>query len=303
MNAELDRLLVRRGGVIARDDALCAVSRHALDNEVKSGRLVAPFPRTYCRPWDVDDERIRWRAALCSVGGDVGLSHTSALRAWNLPVQDVAPLHVKAYQPRHPRGRAGELVVHRTLLPLEAGLVDGTPVVSLESALIDSWPLMSGTAQRAPMLEAMRRRLVRPARLGAAAEKMFWVPGVAQARALVAMVLAGCESELELWGYNDVFDVPELADAKRQLWIQVGDRRFRLDMAFEEERLDVELDGRKYHEGPDKWERDIARDRVVATTGWQTVRYSHDQLHDDPVGCCQEVIAIRRQRRHMLRIA
>jgi hypothetical protein len=209
---------------------------------------------------------------------------------------------VKAYQPRHPRSIPGRLDVHRTLLPLRARSVNGFPSVSLESALIDSWPLMSGSAQRAPMIEAARRQLVHRGRLAEAAESMFWVRGVSAARELVALVVAGCESELEMYGYNSVFNVPELADAQRQLVLHVGARSFRLDMAFEEEMLDVELDGAKYHSGEQR-EKDIKRDRLLAKISWQTLRFSHDQLHSDPLGCCAEVIEVRAARRRFLRIA
>lgn len=298
----IEALLAGSRHVIGRADALEVVTRHRLDNEVKSGRLTAVFPRTYCRPWDADVESIRWLAALTSVGGDVGLSHTTALRAWQLPIPDDLPVHVKAYQPRHPRGVPGSLVVHRTLLPLRAQLVDDFPAVPIEVALIDAWPLLSGSDQRAPMIESARRRLLNPGRLKRAAESMFWVPGIGTARDLVGMVLAGCESELELYGFSDVFTAPELSDAKRQLWVRVGTKSFRLDMAFEEERLNVELDGRKYHSG-ERREKDIARDRVLAQVGWQTLRYSHEQLHGDPIGCCREVVAVRAERRRMLRIA
>lgn len=302
MNEAIEALLTGHGGAIAREDALRAVSRHTLDNEVKGGWLVAAFPRAYCRPWDIDDERIRWRGALCSVGGDVALSHLTTLRCWDLAGPPDQPIHVKAYQPRHPRGVPDQLVVHRTLLPLRPQLVEDLPTVPLEVALVDSWPLLAGTDQRAPMIEAARRRLIRPNRLADALEKMYWVRDIGAAKWLGGLVLGGCESELELYGYTEVFDVAQLRDARRQLSVRVGARSYRLDLAFEAERLDVELDGRKYHSG-ERREHDIKRDRIIARKGWQTVRYSHDQLHSDPIACREEVIEIRAQRRSMLRIA
>jgi len=73
-----------------------------------------------------------------------------------------------------------------------------------------------------------------------------------------------------------------------------------LDVAYEEERLAVELDGRKYHADAARWEKDIARDLAVATSGWQTIRLSHDRLHSDVDGCRRDVLAVRAARRRLV---
>ncbi len=257
MRAEIDELL-RPGRAASRDTLLALVGRHALDNEIKRKRLIAVFPRAYARSWDADDELVRLCAALESVGGEVALSHLTALSRCGLPVPDGHPLHVTAYQPRHPRGVPGQLVVHRTLLPLAAREVDGLPTVRPETALVTSWPLLTGSDQRAPVIEATRRRLVSPTILSRTAEAMYWIRGRRALCDLVGQLLAGCESELELWGYLCVFDVPGLDHAVRQRVVRVGEQVFRLDMAYERERVGVELDGRAYHAATAQWERDIA---------------------------------------------
>ncbi|MCU1659822.1 MAG: uncharacterized protein JWO57_4478 [Pseudonocardiales bacterium] len=86
------------------------------------------------------------------------------------------------------------------------------------------------------------------------------LPGRRHLGRLVEMLAAGCHSELELWGYPDVFDVPGLRDRVRQRRVQVGGRSYSVDLAFDEQRLAVELDGRDYHASPAQWERDIRRD-------------------------------------------
>lgn len=297
---DLDDVLGRLGGVGSRAELLPALGRHRLDNSVKSGQLVAVFPRAYARPWDADLVEIRRRAALKSVGGDAALSHLTALDMRSLPVPDGAPLHVTAHLTRHPRGVPGELVVHRTQAPLWARELVGLPVVDLEHALATSWSLLCGPEQRAPLIEAHRRRLISPRRLMRAAESAFWIPDVRSFREMVSLVLAGCESELELWGYMSVFDIPELSDASRQRVVHVDGKTYRLDVAFDEEMLNVELDGRAFHASPQQWERDIARDLAVAKLGWQTIRLPHRRLFGDVDGCRRDVLAVREaRRRHM----
>jgi very-short-patch-repair endonuclease len=116
-------------------------------------------------------------------------------------------------------------------------------------------------------------------------------------RHLVGLLVAGCESELELWGYTSVFNVAGLSDATRQRIVRVGGQTFRLDMAYEDEKVAVELDGRAYHASAARWESDIARDLALATIGWQTIRFSHRRLVSDPDGCRRDVLAVRAARR------
>jgi hypothetical protein len=193
----------------------------------------------------------------------------------------------------------GELVVHRTRLPLDAVNLDGINTVRAELAALTSWPLLGERERRAPLIEGSRRKLFDPPRLVERADTMWWLRDLVALRELVGQLAAGCESELELWGYTDVFNVPGLDDASRQVVVEVDGETYRLDVAYEEEMLAIELDGRKYHASPKQWERDIRRDRKVAKLGWQTIRYSHDQLRFDVDGCRRDTLAIRGARRRL----
>jgi very-short-patch-repair endonuclease len=79
--------------------------------------------------------------------------------------------------------------------------------------------------------------------------------------------------------------------------VAVGRERFRLDLAYEEEMLAVELDGRAYHAGVDQWERDIRRDGLLATIGWQTLRFSHRRLTLEIPGCRRQTLDVLAARR------
>ncbi len=103
---------------------------------------------------------------------------------------------------------------------------------------------------------------------------MWWVKQAASLRELVGLILAGCHSELELWGYTDVFNVPGLDDAQRQRKVVIGGKTYWLDMAYEAELLNIELDGRAYHSSDEQRARDETRDIALAKLGWHTVRLS-----------------------------
>jgi very-short-patch-repair endonuclease len=285
------------GGVASRADLLLVAPRAVIDNEVRRGRLQAAFPRSYLRPWDADDRDLLRRAALVSVGGQNALSHTTALVMLSVIDDDGGPLHVTAFNPRHPRGVAGRLTVHRTVLPLRAVWRNGLPVVGPAVSLVAAWPMLDDDAATAALLRGCRSGCISEGDLNDALRRARPARGVARLRHLAGLVSAGCESELEMWGYLHVFDVPGLRHAVRQRDIEVDGRRYRADMAYEQERVVVELDGRAYHASPQQWDRDIARDLALARAGWQTVRLSHRRLTTDIEGCRRdllEVLAVRR---------
>jgi very-short-patch-repair endonuclease len=123
------------------------------------------------------------------------------------------------------------------------------------------------------------------------------MPGRTELIALIDLLAAGCESELEIWGYLHVFDIPALRHGVRQKWIAVGARRYRLDLAYETEQVAVELDGERYHSSRDKREQDRRRDSALAAVGWLTLRFSHERLHWDVEGCRRETLETLAARR------
>jgi len=293
MRDVIDAVLTTNGSTASRSALLQRVTRAQLDDEIRRGHLVAIFPRTYARPWEADQATVIERAALLSVGGETALSHVSALEKVGL-IQPAAgrPLHVTAFQPRHPRGVRGRLVVHRTLLPLRARYAEGLPVVEPAKALVTSWPLLDAAEARAAVIEASRRRLASAAALTEVAQQSYWVRGIAEFRNLVGLLVAGCESELEIWGLLHVFDVDGLRHARRQRVLHVGSKTYRADLAFEEERVLVELDGHAHHSGFAQRERDLSRDAALAGVGWLTVRFSFARLTTDPDGCRRQLLAV-----------
>jgi very-short-patch-repair endonuclease len=297
MHPAIDRLLCDRLGVASRAELLTVLTRNALDNEVRRGRLIAPFPRAYCRPWDVDLPAVRERAAIVSVQPPVALSHLTALRRWELTAPTTEDVHVTAPIARHPIGRAPSLIVHRTRVPTRVRTVGGLPTVGASIAVVRSWPMLAGPDQRAPAIEAVRRRLVTPDELRAAADRARGMAGRSRLMALIEQLRGGCESELELWGYSSVFDFPGLRHGVRQKLITIDGHNYRLDLAFEAERVAIELDGYRFHSTRQQRERDMRRDAALASVDWVTLRYSHERLHTDVRGCRRDTLATLEARR------
>ncbi len=296
MRAEIDEVLDRLGGVGSREQLLRVVTRNQLDNEVRKGHLLARFTGAYCRPWDAD--RLAEQAALVSLGPDAVLSHFTALRMWNLPAPAASADAVDVTVParRCPRSQPG-LRIHRVATPPPSGPSGRVRLVTPAEAVVTTWPLLGRAHQRAPAIAAVRQRIVKPDELRKRIGAHTRLAGRQQLERLTALLAAGCESELEIWGLLQVFDVPGLRHGKRQLVLRTPAGSFRVDLGFEAERVAFELDGRRFHSSPADRERDLRRDAALATIDWLTVRLSWERMHDDVVGCRRDALAILAARR------
>jgi very-short-patch-repair endonuclease len=312
MDVELERLAERQRGVLLRREAAAVVPVHRFDRAVRRGELRRIFPRVYVPDYLVLDEDVRRRAGLRSAGPGAALSHISALAAWGLQPAldpwfadrgiDVPDVHVTVGSGQ-PRGADG-LCVHRRKdfapLPPQAMARDGAATARLERALVESWPLLPPVDRRAPVIRAVRERRTTPERLRPAARELPRLPGLAGLLAVLDLLEAGCQSELEIWGYLEVFRDKALPALRRQLPIAVGRRLVYVDVAVEEVLLAIELDGRRHHSSIADIERDHRRDVALATLGWQTLRFSHRRLHEDAAGVLAEILAVVEARRRLL---
>jgi very-short-patch-repair endonuclease len=297
VHSAINETLRRAHGVARREWLLRTVSPGVVDGEVRRGSLVALFPAVYCRPWDADLLEVRDRAAVLHVAGPVLLSHLTALRRFDLlPDGADEAVHVLVPAGRGLRSVPGRLVVHRHSGRFPPAVrLRSLPTVDLPAALVQSWPLLDEPRGRKLVIDAVRERHVDVAALRAALE----APKTSGRRSLLALcdlLDAGCESELEIHGLLRVFTVSGLRHGKRQLWVSAGGRRYRLDLAFEAEKVAVELDGGT-HSGDDARESDTRRDAALAAAGWLTVRFTYWRLVDDPDGCRRDLLRILASRR------
>lgn len=289
MHAAIDDLLDASGGVGSRLALLGVVTRTELDNEIRRGNLVRIFPRAYARPWLADLVDTRDRAALACVGGFVAISHTSALRRWGLRVDDDV-VHVTIPTGRGVRGVAGSLVVHHTSARLPCLLDRGVLTAAPEAAAVQAW--VTSSQRRELVIETVRRGLASVSQLTSMIESAALLPRRGELLELVDLLDKGAESELEIWGHLHVFDIPGLRQGRQQLEVRAGGVRYRIDRAYEVERVAVELDGEAFHSSRSQRERDRRRDVALATQGWLTLRFSHRRLTTDPLGCQRELLAV-----------
>ncbi len=294
VNDTLQELLRRRRGAVTWADAARTVPEHILEYAVRAGHVTRLFPRTLVHPAVAADPSVRRRAALLCAGPGAALSHTSALAVWGLPADDGASVHVMTGPGR--RIRAAGITAHRRegfrAVPPNVVTRRGLPVVAVEQSLIDAWPLGLADARRAPILAAVAERVTTPSRLREALTDTPNLPRRQVLSVLIDRLEDGCRSELEIWGYDRVFSGRGMPRFRRQVPIGLGPRTIHLDVYAEQQRVDFELDGARWHHSPAQRERDLRRDAALATQGIMVVRYSHDRLVTEPASVRREVLAI-----------
>ena len=82
--------------------------------------------------------------------------------------------------------------------------------------------------------------------------------------------------------------------------VVVGGQWFVLDAACEEVQLAVELDGAAWHGSREQRERDIRRDALLATIGWQTLRFGFRRAMSAPQDCRHDIRSVYTARRRLL---
>jgi hypothetical protein len=302
VNNDLERVLRGAGGVCHRGTILEQVPDHILEHAVAAGQVVRLFPKVYCLPSITRDPIARMRGALAYAGRGAAISHRSALAVWGLASSAVdAPIELTIPPARHPRSGAG-VIIHRRRGPQtkSLGMVSrsGLSVVGLERAIVESWPQLNGDEQRAPAIMAVRERRTTVERLVAELPSLPKLPGRGELSRLLALIGSGCHSELELWGYDRVFSHPDLPPSDAQVQINLDGRIVYLDRLFREERVNVELDGAKWHRSAADRERDLRRDSRLMARGLLVVRVTHARFMAEPDDVRRELRAILSRRRH-----
>lgn len=236
--------------------------------------------------------RVRVAAALA--GREGVASSVTALALWELAAHPPGPVHVSVEPSRSGRGSPG-VVLHRSPgAYADRRRVDGLAVSPVERAVVDAWGHPAGLRRpevRAAAIVAVRTRLCSAADLGFELARQTRLPGRAELDRLIGLLADGCQSELEIWGCLHVLRAPGMPTFVQQKRVSVGGETFVLDAACEEVMLAIEMDGAAWHGSRQQRERDIRRDTLLATIGWQTMRFSFARLTQLAVRCQQEIRA------------
>ncbi|TFV85668.1 DUF559 domain-containing protein [Blastococcus sp. CT_GayMR16] len=101
---------------------------------------------------------------------------------------------------------------------------------------------------------------------------------------------------LEIFAVRNVLAIPGTPPCEQQYRPLLPRGPVRLDAAWPEAKIAVELDGAAFHSSPEARERDLRRDAALAALGWVVLRFSYRGLMREPEACRADIRAAYRTR-------
>lgn len=218
--------------------------------------VLGAFPLTH---------RQRWMAAILACGDGAVLSHHSAAALWELLRPIDGPVHVSIPTHQKRRSRKG-IRLHRCPSLVQRGFLTrrhNIPVTTIQRTIDD----LEGTVPSYLLRRAKRQ----------AEHRGVHLEGVEGKR---------LRSDLE---EDFLALLPEHRFPPPETNVKVG--RHEVDFLWRSRRLVVEIDSFLYHQGSVSFQNDHARDLDLRSCGYTVLRYTEEQLEDEPERIAADVAA------------
>ncbi len=271
-------LAARQHGVVARWQLIeLGVSTSAIGRLLKAGHLHIVWPGVYAVGHRTLSREGRWMAAALSGGPGAALSHRAAAALHQIRADSL----LEVTSPNQRRPRKG-VVFHRSVLPFdEVTTEDGIPVTTIPRTILDLAAVLPRRQVEKAINEIEEKRLYDRLSLPKLLERYPRRRGTATIKAILADQRLGesvTRSDLEE-AFLSFIAAVSLPPPRTNTWINVGARWFECDAVWREQRLIVELDSRRWHATPERFESDRVRDRILAAAGWRVIRVTWRELH------------------------
>jgi very-short-patch-repair endonuclease len=276
----IDRIAGAQHGLVTTEQAVKALGPSRKDRWVAERRLLSVQPRVFRVAGTPQTWHQQLMAAVLTADGVV--SHRSAAELWGL-TPPAGYVDVSVRPPRAPRARPPVIIhrikdLHRELAVERQGL----PLTDPVRTIIDLGLVASRWAVRDAMSRALTTRLLtvrevewlrdalgRPGRSGT---------GVVGKLLEERMLSAGPEESLLERRFLDLIrrhDLP-IPMVQHEVW-SAGRFVARVDAAYPDHKLAIEVDGYSAHASPDAFQRDRERQNRLVALGWTVLRFTwHD---------------------------
>jgi hypothetical protein len=289
----ISRLAGRQGGMVARRQLLArGLTDTMIHKRVKAGRLHLVHRGVYAVGHRVIGLLGRQWAAVLACGECAALSHWSAAAAWRMRQATQGKMHVSVG--RSGRSQRGIHVHRRSLEPDEITTLDGLLLTTPARTTIDLAAAGLRGRKLEAVLDAAVGRELDVSDLHRLLDRHRGRPGVPAVSALLGRYTPGTvdtrsvleELVLELC---DAHGIPRpLTNA-----LVAGRRR---DFFWPDAPLVVEADSYRWHRSPGRLTADRARDVELTLAGIPFLRFSYEQITEDP-GAVAEAIRAALTRR------
>ncbi len=281
--ARLLALLRDQDGALSVEQAKeIGYSAAAIEAKVARGEWLRVMYRVLRAADHPDTPRARIRVAMLSVGPEATLVGRSALYWWRLT--DTAPADVEIAVPHRtqPRSRPGVRLLRRGVPPEDRVVVDGVAVTKKAPTVLAAVAVLDISAGARLVDQVLQQRTVELEALRRAHRRSTGRHGASRCATLLRLASGGARSQAERLAHRAL-----TADgitgwrADREMWLPGYGRAF-LDLAFDEVRVLVEIDGWAYHRDLRAFLRDTDRQNALVLQGWVVIRTNWYELTENP---------------------
>jgi very-short-patch-repair endonuclease len=271
----------RQKGNVTREQLIaCGLGPDAVDNWVKSGRLISKHRGVYRLGHDAAPAYADEMAAVLACGDGAVLSHGSAARLWGLLSRPDSPRPISVLLAGRNPGLKPGIRIHRTrsLPRAETTRRHDIPVTTPTRTLLDLASEASTNTLARALNEAQVLGLARPADLLPLLAGHPRHRGASTLRALVGgpdVAMTRSEAERRFLALTEAAKLP-----RPRVNARVG--AYEVDFLWPGQRLVVEVDGFRFHSSRVAFERDHARGADLAAIGYTTIRVTWRQIADEP---------------------
>lgn len=274
---ELERLLVRQGGLVTRAQAIAyGVPARTVARRVSSGTWRERFPGVYLVAGHRATPETRVRAAW--LWGGARSTVTGLAAAFWLGLRPGAPAEVLlAVPPTVQRGRRpGVRLRRRALDPADRVVHRGIVATALPLTVLETSAELGGDAAAA-FLDRALQRWVSFAQLHEAYCRVAGSRGIGPAGRLLVAAGDRADSALErrLLRLLREARLPGLVRAA-----PFGP--WTIDLAFPAVQVAVEVDGWAWHSDPERFRTDRRKQNALVAAGWTVLRFTWSDVHDRP---------------------
>lgn len=217
-------------------------------------------------------------AAVLAAGPHAVASHDTAAELWALSDLGARALEVTTDRPswvRQPGVRS-----HRTttFLREEHTLRHGVPVTTVARTVVDVSGRYSVAQLGAAVDHALRKGKMRLDSLRRCVAELAPAPGrrLNRVHSVLGKRLSGYdpgESDLEMRALRAIVGVG-LPEPVQQYRVVLSGRRCRIDLAYPDLKVAIEVDGWEYHRTRTAFDADRARENDLVAAGWRVLRFT-----------------------------
>jgi hypothetical protein len=282
VQALLDRITRRQYGLITRSQALsCGLTAAMIRTRLERGEWLEMRPSVYAVAGAPQSREQALLAVLLAHGATSLASHGTATHHWRLKNCE-QPDRIEVVSSLASGVRLDGVRGHRSgsLFDSDCTASRGIPIVTAERSLIDISGRLSQRELGTILDDAIRRKLVDLEALRRCAQRLTPAPGrsMSRVRRVLQERLPGYspgESDLETRALRALV-AAGLPPPRQQYHITLRGKKARIDLAYPEQKVAIELDSWEFHGNGNRTAFDVdkARSNDLLVIGWSPTAFT-----------------------------